>query len=67
MKMGITMTQVTFKFEGGSTAIVEYLEKVAGIQYKGKRPVSLEIVGNEHSAEVVDWINTCYFALESSD
>ena len=61
------MTQVIFKFEGGSTAIAEYPEKVVGIQYKGKRPVSLEVVGDEHSAGVVDWINTCYFALESSD
>ena len=61
------MTQVVFKFEGGSTAIATYPEKVVGIQYKGKRPVSLEVVGDEHSSEVVDWINTCYFALESSD
>ena len=61
------MTQVIFKFEGGSTAIAEYPEKVVGIQYKGKRPVSLEVVGDEHSAGAVDWINTCYFALESSD
>ena len=61
------MTQVTFKFEGGSTAIAEYPEKVVGIQYKGKRPVSLEVESDEHSADVVDWINTCYFALESSD
>ena len=61
------MIQVTFKFEGSSTAIAEYPEKVVGIQYKGKRPVSLEVVGDEHSAEVVDWVNTCYFALESSD
>lgn len=60
------MTQVVFKFEGGSTAIAEYPEKVVGIQYKGKRPVSLEVESDEHSAEVVDWINTCYFALESS-
>ena len=61
------MIQVTFKFEGGSIAIATYPEKVVGIQYKGKRPVSLEVVGDEHSADVVDWINTCYFALESSD
>ena len=46
------MTQVTFKFEGGSIAVATYPEKV---------------VGDEHSAKVVDWINTCYFALESSD
>ena len=61
------MTQVTFKFEGGGAAIAEYPEKVVGIQYKGKRPVSLEVESDEHSAEVVDWINICYFALESSD
>ena len=60
------MTQVIFKFEGGSVAIAEYPETVVGIRYKGKRPVSLEVVGEDHSAEVVDWINTCYFALESS-
>ena len=61
------MTQVIFKFEGGSTAIATYPDKVVGIRYKGKRPVSLDIVGDEHSAEVVDWINTCCFALKSSD
>ena len=61
------MTQVIFKFEGGSTAIATYPNSVVGIRYKSKRPVSLEVVGDEHSAEVVDWINTCYFALESSD
>lgn len=60
------MIQVVFKFEGGSVAIAEYPETVVGIRYKGKRPVSLEVVGEDHSAEVVDWINTCYFALESS-
>ena len=60
------MTQVIFKFEGGSTAIATYPNKVVGIRYKGKRPVSLEVVGDAHSAEVVDWINACYFALESS-
>ena len=60
------MIQVEFKFEGGSTAIATYPDKVIGIRYKGKRPVSLEIVGDYHSAEVVDWINTCYFALESA-
>ena len=61
------MTQVVFKFEGGSTAIATYPENVVGIRYKGKRPISLEVVGDEHSADVVDWINICYFALESSD
>lgn len=60
------MIQVVFKFEDGSVAIAEYPETVVGIRYKGKRPVSLEVVGEDHSAEVVDWINTCYFALEST-
>ena len=35
------MTQVTFKFEGGSVAIATYPENVISIRYKGKRPVSL--------------------------
>lgn len=60
------MIQVKFKFEGGSTAIATYPDKVIGIRYKGKRPVSLEVIGDEHNAEVVDWINICYFALESA-
>ena len=63
---GDQMTQVTFKFEGGSTAIAEYPDRVVGMQYKGKRPVSLEVVSDEHNAEIVDWINVCHFALESS-
>ena len=59
-------TKIEFKWKDGHTQVVEYPSMVRGLRHKGKRPTKLSVCVTVHDVKVVEWINECHFALESS-
>lgn len=57
---------IEFEWEDGHVQVVEYPTAVRGLRHKGKRPVRLCVCVTVHDVKVVEWVNECHFALESS-
>ena len=57
---------VEFVWDDDHIQVVEYPEVVRGLRHKGKRPTKLSVCVTVHDIKVVEWVNECHFALESS-
>lgn len=57
---------VEFIWDDGYVQVVEYPSMVRGLLHKGKRPIKLSVYVKVHDVKVVEWVNECHCALEST-
>ena len=62
---------VEFIWDDGYVQVVEYPSMVRGLLHKGKRPIKLSVYVTVHDVKVhdvkvVEWVNECHCALEST-